>query len=84
MIFKSSEKHSLGNYKTIMLGIIFGKFYGFVMEKIINQRVIFLWVRERGHVGFREGKSTVDHILTLRTLIEQEVFGRVMSLFLFH
>ena len=33
---------------------------------------------ERGQdetqVGFKEGRSTLDHILTLRTLFEQEIF----------
>ena len=34
MIFKSDERSSLGNYRTIMLGTIFGKLYGSVLEKI--------------------------------------------------
>ena len=33
MIFKSSERRCPGNYRTIMLGTIFGMLYGFVLEK---------------------------------------------------
>ena len=33
MIFKYDEKHSLGNYRTNMLGTYFGKLYGSVLEK---------------------------------------------------
>lgn len=31
-------------------------------------------VKAQGHASFLEGRSTLDHILTLRTLIEQELF----------
>ena len=37
----------------------------------------------RGHTSFKEGTSTLDHILTLSTLIEQVNFGMSMSLLLF-
>ena len=33
LIFKSGERHSPGTYRTIMLGTIFGKLYGYVLEK---------------------------------------------------
>ena len=36
MIFKSSENHSLGNCRTIMLGAIFGKLNGSILKKIIR------------------------------------------------
>ena len=32
MSFKYDERCSLGNYKIIMLGKVFGKLYGFVVE----------------------------------------------------
>ena len=35
--FKSGERTTLGNYKLIMLGTIFGKLYGSVLEKVISQ-----------------------------------------------
>ena len=31
-------------------------------------------VRARGQVGFKEGRLTLDHILTQCTLIEQHIF----------
>ena len=36
MVFKYGERHSSGSYMTIMLRTIFGKLYGFVLEKIIS------------------------------------------------
>ena len=32
-------------------------------------------MRARGQAGFREGKSTLDHNLTLHTLIKQDKFA---------
>ena len=79
MIFKSGERNSMGNYRTIMLGTIFGKLYGSDLEKIINRWAELKGVRPRGQASFREGRSTLDHILTLRTLIEKEIFeGRCL------
>ena len=37
MIFKSGERNSLKNYRIIMLNTIFGKLYGFTLEKIISR-----------------------------------------------
>ena len=37
MISKSSQRNSLGNYRTAMLGIIFGKLYDSVLE------LFFVW-----------------------------------------
>ena len=37
MIFKSRERCSPGNYRTIMLGTIFGKLYGSVLEEEKNE-----------------------------------------------
>ena len=34
MIFKSIKRSTLGSYMTIMPGIVFGKLYGTVLEKI--------------------------------------------------
>ena len=58
-----------------MLGTIFGKLYGYVLEKIISLWEKLKGVRARGEAGFREGRSTLDHILTLCTSIEQDIFA---------
>ena len=65
-----------------MLGTIFGKLYGFVLEKVISQWAKLKGVRVRGQVGFREGRYTLDHILTLYTLIIIKDICRSMSPFL--
>ena len=50
-----------------MPGTIFGKLYGFVLEKITSR-----WAE--GQACLRVGRFILDHILTLCTLIEQEIF----------
>ena len=72
MIFKFGERCSPGNYRTIMLGTIFGKIYGIVLEKTISRWGKFKGVRVRGQVGFKEDRSTLDHILSPSTLMEQD------------
>ena len=57
-----------------MLGTIFGKLYGFVLEKMIFWWAKLKGIRANGQVGFREGRHVLDQIFTLRTLMEQEVF----------
>ena len=81
MIFKFGERRSPWIYMTIILGTIFGKLCGFVLEKIIRWWAELKGVRATWQACFRKGKSTLDHILTSRTLIEQEVFvGRCLIL----
>ena len=62
-----------------MLGTIFGKLYDTILEKIISRWVELKGVRVRGQAGFGEGRSTLVHILTLHTLIEQKNICRSMS-----
>ena len=58
----------------IMLGTIFGKLYGSILEKIFSWWAELKGVKARGQTCFWEGRSTLDHILILRVLVEQEVF----------
>jgi hypothetical protein len=43
-------------------------------RNIINPWAKLKGVRARGQVGFKEGRFTLDHILTQCTLIEQHIF----------
>ena len=57
-----------------MLGKIFGNLFDFILEKIISRWVELQGVNARGQIGFRVGRSTLDDILTLCTLIKEEIF----------
>jgi hypothetical protein len=72
MIFKFGERDSIGNYKTIMIGTIFGK----TMAPLKRKRKTWWveWCQSKRTSRFREDKSTLEHILTLHNLNEQEVF----------
>ena len=56
-----------------MLGAIFSKFYGYFYSnnnKLVDGRKL-KGIKARGQECFGEGRSSVDHILTLHTLIKQ-------------
>ena len=55
-----------------MLGTIFAKLYGFILEIIMIRWAELKGVRARGQESFSEGRSTMHHILTLHTLIKHK------------
>ena len=70
------ERPSSWNYRTIMLGTIFSKIFGFLLEKIISRCAKLTRLGQEDKHVLRKGRSTLDHILTLRILIKQEIFAR--------
>ena len=70
-IFKSGDKSDPGNYRGICVASCLGKFF----SSIINQRLVdFLEKKKILHpsqIGFLKDNRIVDHIFTLRTLIEK-------------
>jgi hypothetical protein len=70
-MFKSRDKKITSNYRTIMISPILSKLYGIVLEKKIS-----LWLeshrkRDKGHTGFRRYHSSVNHLVTLRIIVEE-------------
>ena len=63
------------NYRTIMLGTILGKIYSSILEEKISWWAYLKGEKAGGQPTFREGRYTLDHILTLCTLLEQEIFA---------
>ena len=58
-------------YRTIMLGHTLAKLYGAVMEAELRDYMETLNLRALERAGFRRAFSTIDHIFTLRCLIDQ-------------
>ena len=58
-------------YRTIMIGHTLAKLYSALMETELNDYMETLSLRAPEHVGFRRAFSIIDHIFTLRCLIDQ-------------
>ena len=58
-------------YRTVMIGHTLAKLYGAVMEAELNDYMDTLSLRAHEQAGFRRAFSTIDHIFTLRCLIDQ-------------
>ena len=70
-IFKSGDPMIPGNYRTIMVGHTLARLYASILEQKLSGWAEEEGVRAKGQAGFRKGFSTLDHILTLRTIIEE-------------
>ena len=60
-----------GNYRTIMIGHTLAKLYASILEQQLSRWAEKSCKRAPGQAGFRKGFSTLDHIFTLRTIIEE-------------
>ena len=60
-----------GNYRTIMVGHTLAKLYASILEQQLSRWAEKTRRRALGQVGFRKGFSTLEHIFTLRAIIEE-------------
>ena len=60
-----------GNYRTIMVGHTLARLYASILEQRLSSWAESEGIRAAGQAGFRRGFSTLDHILTLRAIIEE-------------
>ena len=70
-IFKSGDKNNPSNEETIMISPLLAKLYGIILERKIS-----IWLesdgkRARGKAGFRRKHSTMNHLVTLRIIVEE-------------
>lgn len=70
-LFKKGDLQIPSNYRTIMIGHTLAKIYGSILEHRISTWAAMHGKRSQGQAGFRRGYTTLDHILTLRTIIEE-------------
>ncbi|MCO5582230.1 hypothetical protein L7F22_036122 [Adiantum nelumboides] len=70
-IHKPGDTMDPSTYRTIMIGPILAKLYGAILEEELSSLAEGEGMRTPGQAGFRRAFSTIDHIFTLRCLIDQ-------------
>ncbi|OAE19549.1 hypothetical protein AXG93_960s1030 [Marchantia polymorpha subsp. ruderalis] len=70
-IHKSRRKYLVTNYHTIMVGSVFAKLFGKLVESKLSTWTESHRKRARFQAGFRPTYNTIDHILALRVLWEK-------------
>jgi len=70
-IHKSGSSSHPNNYRTIMVGHTFSKLYAVVLHQWLSEELERRHLRARGQAGFRPDYQTIDHIFTLRAIIEE-------------
>ena len=70
-LHKGGDTKEASNYRTIMVGSIMAKLFGCVMEMKLSTWAESNNKRAHGQAGFRKSHSTIDHLVTLRVLMEE-------------
>ena len=70
-LFKNGDKNQPTNYQTIMVGSCMSKLLGSILEQEISTWAENNNKRARGQAGFRPKHSTIDHLISLRVLMEE-------------
>ena len=70
-IYKAGDKNVVSNYRTIMVSSTIAKLYSTIMEQKISAWAESHNIRALGQAGFRPKHSTVDHLVTLRVIMEE-------------
>ena len=70
-LHKGGDANDASNYRTIMVGSMMAKLFGCVMEMKLSAWAEINNKRARGQTGFRQAHSTIDHLVTLRVLMEE-------------
>ena len=59
-----------GNHRTIMVGHTLARLFASILEQELSEWAKRGCIGSTRQAGFRKGFSTLDHILTLRAIIE--------------
>lgn len=70
-IHRASDPMIPRHYRILMIGHNLAKIYGSVLEKQLNTYTEAQGQRALGQAGFQRQHSTIDHIFTLRVVIEE-------------
>ena len=70
-IHKAGPTSDPNNYRTIMVGHTFSKLYATALHSGLFSFLEQKQLRARWQAGFRPNHQTIDHIFTLRALIEE-------------
>ena len=70
-IFKAGDKNQVSNYRTIMVSSTIAKLYSTIMEQKISTWAESTSKTAVGQAGFRPKYSHVDHLVTLKVIMEE-------------
>ena len=71
VIHKKGNRKECQNYRGITVTSIFSRMYGRILKTFVEQEFTTLEIEEQA--GFRTGRSTMDHIFSIRQLIEKRI-----------
>ena len=69
-IYKSGNTFDPGNYREICISSCLGKFFTLIMNTRLNEFLEENNVINKCQIGFRKHHRTADHLLVLKTLID--------------
>eukprot|EP00249_Psilotum_nudum_P014414 c24809_g1_i1 orf=143-907(+) len=70
-IYKGGDRNQLTNYRTIMICSTLAKLYSTIIETKLSKWAEKEKKRAIGQAGFRPKHCTIDHLITLRVLMEE-------------
>ena len=70
-LHKGGDVNNVNNYRTIMVGSLMAKLFGCIMESKISVWAVKNGKRAYRQAGFRKHHNTIDHLVTLRVLMEE-------------
>lgn len=70
-LFKSGDKNQPANYRTIMVSSCMSKLLGSTLEQAISSWAEVNNKRAKTQAGFRPKHSTIDHLVSIRVLMEE-------------
>jgi len=71
LFIKKRKKAECENYRGITVLYIFRRLYGKIIKHFFEQE--FSQIETEEQAGFRAGRSTVEHIVCLRQMIEKKM-----------
>jgi hypothetical protein len=75
-VFKERDAGECTNYRTITIGPALEKLYAIVVERRMTPWAEERGLRARGQAGFRHDHRVIDHLFTLRALIDRAHAGK--------
>ena len=69
ILFKKGDRSKCGNYRGISLMSVLGKLFADIILQRLHQIAEFIYPESQS--GYRNGRSTIDGIFTLRQLMEK-------------
>lgn len=81
-IFKNGSTNDPGNYRGIAISSILGKIFNTILNTRLYDYLVKNELIDIRQIGFMQESSTLDHIFTLRTIIEKYTKSKKQSLYL--